>query len=172
MGFSFSIRDSKISFYNLSNHKRELDAPQISHVTFPAIRYDVHFGLWLSVEVRFKNCFFGFRTALLGWTLIDSLTTIAYLALVARAWMYGCVSFSGFLRANCAVFYSLFLPLCILRRETNNHPNHCESTWKPHRLKDEWIEDGYMSFSLTSRHIQYKNVNKLSPCKSYISIGS
>lgn len=45
MGFSFSIRDSKISFYNLSNHKRELDAPQISHSTFPTIRYDVHFGL-------------------------------------------------------------------------------------------------------------------------------
>ena len=43
MGFSFSIRDSKISFYNLSNHKHELDAPQISHITFPAIRYDVHF---------------------------------------------------------------------------------------------------------------------------------
>ena len=85
MGFSFSIHDSKISFYNLSNHKHELDAPQISHITFPTIRYDVHFGLWLSVEVRFKNCFFASRTALLGWTLIVSLTTIAYLALVARA---------------------------------------------------------------------------------------
>ena len=121
------------AIYNLSNHKRESDAPQISHVTFPAIRYDVHFGLWPSVEARFKNCFFGFRTALLGWTLIVSLTTIAYLALVARAWMYGCVSFSGLLMAICAVFYSLFLPLCILRRETNNHPNHCESTRKPHR---------------------------------------
>ena len=33
------------SFRNLSNHKRELNAPQISHVTFPSIRYDVHFGL-------------------------------------------------------------------------------------------------------------------------------
>ena len=128
----FSIRDSKISFYNLSNHKRELDAPQISHVTFPTIRYDVHFGLWLSVEVRFKNCFFSFRTALLGWTLRDSIMAIAYLALVARARMYGRVSFSGLLMA-LARFFILFLPLCILRRETNNHPNHCESTRKPHR---------------------------------------
>ena len=108
MGFSFSIRDSKISFYNLSNHKRELDAPQISHVTFPTIRYDVHFGLWLSVEVRFKNCFFSFRTALLGWTLRDSLTAIAYLALVARAWMYGRVSFSGLLMALARFFILCF----------------------------------------------------------------
>ena len=35
--------------------------------------------------------------------------------------MYGCVSFSDLLMAICAVFYSLFLPLCVLRRETNNH---------------------------------------------------
>ena len=31
--------------------------------------------------------------------------------------MYGCVSFSNLLMAICAVFYSLFLPLCILRRK-------------------------------------------------------
>ena len=65
MGFSFSIHDSKISFYNLSNHKHELDAPQISHITFPAIRYDVHSGMRLSVEARFKHYFLALE--LLSW---------------------------------------------------------------------------------------------------------
>ena len=43
--------------------------------------------------------------------------------------------FLAFLGLIARFFILCFLPLCILRRETNNRPNHSESTRKPHRKK-------------------------------------
>ena len=133
-GLGFFLLQSTIQefrFTYLTNPKHELDPPQISNITFPALACSLWCSFWFASVSRsaFQTLLFGFRVPFLGWILGYSLTSIVYLSLFTRACMYGCVFFF-------------------------------------------WPSYAHLGgFSLTFRHIQFKNATKISTCKSYISIG-